>query len=230
MNLVKELESVSEELSRRVDEVPLLRRLFGGAIGEEEMVVFLVQTYHYVRWTQPLLVEAATRLSALGAPPMWARLFTEKSREEHKHDAWAVADAGKLGWSDVDVLSTLASPAVDAYVAYNRAIVRGNHPLSYLGTAWALEKLALDRAGRACAGLKASESARLAKATLFLRGHAEEDVGHVAELSRLLGAVSDPRDKAGIVTAARATAELYPAFFDVAYEELDAQRRARAAA
>ena len=60
---------------------PAARRLFEGSIDAEGYAHYLVQTYHYVRWTTPLLAEAGQRMKRLGAPPL-AELLLQKATEE----------------------------------------------------------------------------------------------------------------------------------------------------
>lgn len=213
-SLMSQLDSLTSELAARIDRAPLLSRLTNGSISEGGMAVFVVQTYHYVKWTCPLLKGAAKRLARISAGAEWVTLFDAKAREERHHDRWLLRDAAALGWSEAAVKAARPSLSVEAYVAYNKAIVNGAQPLGYLGTAWALEKLAVDRAGVAVATLLKSPSPKIARALTFLKRHAEADIGHTGTLAKILEAIIDPLAKSSIITAARMVLELYPSFFE----------------
>ena len=75
------------------------QRLFDGIIDAESYAAWLAQTYHYVRWTQPLLARAGRQMKRLGRYPALAELLLQKSSEEHGHEQWLLADLKRLGWT-----------------------------------------------------------------------------------------------------------------------------------
>lgn len=157
---------------------------------------FLIQTFHYVRWTAPLLEQSGRRLGS--EHPALAELLLHKAQEEQGHEDWVLSDLAALGVPPRAVWRRRLLPSVAAYVAWNRFTASQGCPAGILGTAYVLEALA-----KASAGQLAERLARAvpAAALLFLRGHADEDPGHVAELERVLQGVHRSEAEAICVSA-----------------------------
>jgi thiaminase len=213
-NLIAALENESRELIRELDAHPRARQLFEGTVDAQTYAHYLVQTYHYVRWTTPLLALAGRRMMAQGKHPMLAGLLLQKAQEETGHEKWLLADLRNLGWSAEDVEHAPLSPAVEAYVAWNRFTSEAGSPEAFLGTAYVLEVLSAFRAGVAARNLQErSGIPGIRKAVTFLRGHGDADEGHAAELATLLGTLTEPEEQQAILLSARTTRAVYPALF-----------------
>jgi pyrroloquinoline quinone (PQQ) biosynthesis protein C len=214
LDWMEALEEEARALVAELDAHPVARHLFEGSIDTDGYARYLVQTYHYVRWTTPLLAEAGQRLRQLGRLPALAELLLQKATEERGHEKWLLADLRNLGWSARRVEATALCPAVAAYLAWNRYTTRAGVPTAFLGTAYVLEFLAVRRAGRAVERLLAANTIpNIHKAVTFLRGHGEADVGHVAELGAVLRCLTDREDQEALVLSARTTRSLYTGLF-----------------
>ncbi len=208
------LEHEARALVEELDAHPAARRLFEGRIDAAGYAHYLVQTYHYVRWTTPLLLEAGQRMKRLGRNPQVAELLLHKAAEERGHERWLLADLERLGWSAEQVEGAERCLAVEAYVAWNRYTVSHGVPTAFLGTAYVLEALSVRRAGRTVERLLAAGAIpNIRRAVTFLRAHGHADVGHVAELASVLGSLEDAEEQEALVLSARATRVLYPGFF-----------------
>ena len=208
------LEQEAHGLVEELDVHPGAQRLFDGTIDAASYARYLVQTYHYVRWTTPLLTESGERMQRTGSHPALGELFLHKAAEERGHERWLLADLKNLGWSPERVAGAGRCPAVNAYIAWNRYTALAGVPLAFLGTAYVLEYLAVHRASAAVARLLAARTIpHIHKAVTFLRGHGEEDAAHVAELTTLLRSMTDPRDQAAVLLSARTTRSLYLGLF-----------------
>jgi pyrroloquinoline quinone (PQQ) biosynthesis protein C len=193
---------------------PGARRLFDGSIDTEGYAAWLAQTYHYVRWTTPLLERAGRRMKRMGHHPALAELLLQKASEEHGHERWLLADLKNLGWTRQEVEAVELSPAVAAYVAWNRFTAEAGAPTAFLGTAYVLEHLSVHRAGAAVERLIARDAIpNIRKAVTFLRGHAGADGAHVEELAAVLRTLTDREEQAAILLSARTTRALYTGLF-----------------
>lgn len=211
------LEQEACGLMKELDAHPAARRLFDGNVDTEGYAAWLAQTYHYVRWTTPLLARAGERLKRLGCHPLLAELLLQKSAEERGHERWLLADLNNLGWAREQVEHTELCPAVAAYVAWNRFTSEAGSPTAFLGTAYVLEHLSLHRAGAAVERLIARGTIpNIRKAVTFLRGHADADGDHLVGLRTVLRTLTDPDERAAILLSTRATRALYPALFSEA--------------
>lgn len=197
-----------------LDMHPGARQLFDGTISAEGYAAWLAQTYHYVRWTTPLLARAGRRLKRLGRHPWLAELLLQKASEEQGHERWLLADLKNLGWTREEVEGVGLCPSVAAYVAWNRFTAEAGSPTAFLGTAYVLEYLSVHRAGDAVERLLARGAIpNIGKAVTFLRGHAGADGEHVAELAAVLRTLTDSEEQAAILLSARTTRALYLGFF-----------------
>ena len=193
---------------------PIARRLIDGSIDASNYAHYLVQTYHYVRWTTPLLAEAGHRMKRMGWHPRLAELLLQKSAEERGHERWLLADLKNLGWPAERVKGTEQSPAVNAYVAWNQYTALSGVPTAFLGTAYVLEYLSVQHAGKTVERLLAANAIpNIRKAVTFLRGHGDADGSHVAELASVLRSLTDPREQSALLLSARTTRALYSGLF-----------------
>lgn len=210
------LEHEARALVEELDAHPFFQRLFDGSLDADDYARYLVRTYHYVRWTTPLLAEAGRRMKRLGRSPVLADLLLRKSAEEGGHERWLLVDLRNLGWVAERVERVERSPAVDAYVAWNRFTTRSGVPTAFLGTAFVLEYLSVQRASRSVERLLAANTIpNIHKAVTFLRGHGNADGDHVVELISVLRSLVDRDEQSALLLSARITRELYTGFFSV---------------
>jgi hypothetical protein len=72
---VAALDEEARGLVAAVDVHPDAGRLFDGSIDTAGYIHYLIQTYHYARWSTPILGEAGERLRRLGRHPELAELL-----------------------------------------------------------------------------------------------------------------------------------------------------------
>jgi len=208
------LEYEARTLLEELDVHPAARRLFDGSLGASSYARYLVQTYHYVRWTTPLLSEAGHRLKRLGRYPMLGELLLQKASEERGHERWLLADLRNLGWPAERVEGAGRCPAVTAYIAWNRYTTMAGMPAAFLGTAYVLEYLSVHRASRTVERLLAANTIpNIHRAVTFLRGHGNADGQHITELLSVLRTLKDPGEQAALLLSARTTRALYTGLF-----------------
>ena len=212
------MDTLEDEACTLVEELkghPAARRLIDGSIDAGSYAHYLVQTYHYVRWTTPLLAEAGHRMKRMGWHPQLAELLLQKSAEERGHERWLLADLKNLGWPAERVEGAEQSPAVIAYVAWNRYTTLSGVPAAFLGTAYVLEYLSVQHASKTVERLLAANAIpNIRKAVTFLRGHGDADGSHVAELASVLRSLTDPREQSALRLSARTTRALYTGLFE----------------
>jgi pyrroloquinoline quinone (PQQ) biosynthesis protein C len=208
------LEDEARLLLEELELHPAAQRLFDGSIDKDGYIAWLVQTYHYVQWTTPLLEQAGRRMKRLGRHVLLAELLLQKASEERGHERWLLADLKNLGFSKQQVENTRPSRAVEAYIAWNRFQSEAGSPTAFLGTAFVLEYLSVHRAGEAVERLLARNAIpHIHKAVTFLRGHAGADGAHVAELTAVLRTLTDPKEQSALLLSARNTRALYLGLF-----------------
>lgn len=213
-NWLTALEHEARTLLEELGAHPEARRLFDGSIDKERYVHYLIQTYHYARWTTPLMAEAGRRMKRLGLHPRLGDLLLQKADEERGHERWLLADLKNLGWSAERVERQVPSPAVTAYVAWNRFTSRCGRPEAFLGTAYVLEYLSVHRATQSVERMLAANTIpNIRKAVTFLKAHGTADESHVEELASLLSPLTDREAQAALLLSARTTRVLYLGLF-----------------
>jgi len=214
MTWLTALESEARTLLEELDAHPEARRLFDGSIDKDRYVHYLIQTYHYARWTTPLMAEAGRRMKRLGLHSRLGDLLLRKSDEERGHERWLLADLRNLDWSAERVERQMPNPAVTAYVAWNRFTSRCGRPEAFLGTAYVLEYLSVHRASQSVERLLATHNIpNIRKAVTFLKAHGTADERHVEELTSLLSPLMDREEQAALLLSARTTRVLYLGLF-----------------
>ncbi|WP_141617497.1 iron-containing redox enzyme family protein [Myxococcus sp. AB036A] len=208
------LEQEARGLVAALDAQPDARRLFDGTIDTEGYIHYLIQTYHYARWSTPMLAEAGHRLERQGRHPHLAELLVQKAGEERGHEKWLLSDLKNLGCPEVRVEAAARTPAVDAYTGWNFFTSRSGVPTAVLGTAYVLEYLSQTRATGVVERLIAADVIpNIRKSVTFLRSHGALDGDHVAEMEAVLRTLTDPEDQAAVIFSARATRCIYPGIF-----------------
>jgi pyrroloquinoline quinone (PQQ) biosynthesis protein C len=211
---IRRLEQDALAVIDAIDAHPLLGALVRGEISPEGYRAFLRATYHYVRWSGPLLAETAAGVRRSGRTPWLVELLDRKTREESPHDRWVLDDLAVCG-ENVELVKAAAPPrAVSAYVEWSRSLAQAGSP-GYLGAAFVLEFVSARRAKAAAESLRArGKIPHLTQALSFLDGHGDADVGHVASLLEVISRVEDPQDRAEIGLSAEVMRRLYPLFFE----------------
>jgi pyrroloquinoline quinone (PQQ) biosynthesis protein C len=214
MNWITVLEHEARMLLEELDAHPEARRLFDGSIDQNRYIHYLIQTYHYAKWTTPLMAEAGQRMKRLSLHPQLGDLLLQKANEERGHERWLLADLENLGWSAERVERQMPTPAVTAYVAWNRFTSRCGRPEAFLGTAYVLEYLSVHRASQSVERMLAANTIpNIRKAVTFLRAHGTEDERHVEKLTSLLSPLEDQEEQAAMLLSARTTRVLYVGLF-----------------
>ncbi|GHG90832.1 iron-containing redox enzyme family protein [Comamonas sp. JC664] len=213
-NWLAALDVEARALVAAVDAQPDARRLLEGTLDKAGYIHYLVQTYHYARWSTPILGEAGVRLKRQGRHPELAELLIQKGEEERGHDRWLLTDLKNLGCSEAFVESAAKSPAVEAYTGWNFFTSRSGVPTAALGTAYVLEYLSQTRAGVWAERLKAAGVIpNIHKAVTFLRSHGALDGDHVAEMARIFAGLTEREDQEAILFSARVARSVYPCIF-----------------
>lgn len=219
MTIIRDLEHEVDLLIRGMEENPATASMRNGSASLATYRAFLTETFHYVRWTQPLLLRAGHRLRDLGKQPEMAALFMAKSEEEFGHEKWALDDLKALGVEEEDIRLSGPCSAVEAYVAWNRFMVDGTYPTGHLGTAYVLEALSVRGAQLAVDNMvRTGLIPNIKNAVGYLTGHAEADEGHVSVLAELIACLKNPAELEAILASARVTRITYLGMCDVITE------------
>ncbi len=211
-DLLSSLDALIAGTVAAVTEDPVLGKVFSGAASRDLYLEYLVQTYHYVLETTPLL-RAGARALAGAKDPLHVALherFAEHEREETGHEQWILDDIAGLG-ADVEAAKKAdPSPSVKAYVAMVRAVGASRTPVGLFGVAYLLEGVSEKLGSSSAKNLRErSGIPNIEKALSFLDSHGSADVGHMEEARATLRKISDPRELTAILWCAQSTSFYY---------------------
>ena len=189
----------------------VIRRALAGDVSPSLYRAFLVQAWHHVRTTVPLLALALSRCGPADAA--YADALLTYLDEERGHDRWILEDLAALG---LPPGTALPEPnwACRAMVGYVQSAIEHESPYAMLGMAHVLEGVSAALAGAAARAIAAAMG-RTPEAPGFryLTSHGDLDRAHVAFFRRLVDGIEAPAARDAIITTARVVYRLYGAMF-----------------
>jgi pyrroloquinoline quinone (PQQ) biosynthesis protein C len=199
--------------------LPLIQQGGAGNISLQTYVAFLTQAYHHVKHTTPLLMACGGRLSGQYE---WLRTaIGEYIEEEMGHQEWVLNDIETSGGNKEAVrnskdANTSASQATELMVAYAYDMIYRVNPVGFFGMVLVLEGTSTAVATQA--GEKLMTSLNLPKkAFSYLLSHGSLDISHVTFYESLMNQITDEKDQALVIHAAKMFYKLYgDVFRDVA--------------
>jgi pyrroloquinoline quinone (PQQ) biosynthesis protein C len=197
--------------------IPFIRDGAAGRISRDDYLAFLIQAYHHVKHTVPLLMACGARLPERLE---WLRTaMGEYIEEEVGHQEWILNDIAACGGDPEQVRRSRPDFATELMVAYAYDTIARGNPVGFLGMVLVLEGTSTAVATRAARALKAS--LRLPdKAFVYLTSHGALDVGHTAFYACLVNRLETAQDRAALIHSAKLFYRLYGDVF----RALDAQR------
>ncbi len=190
---------------------PILSRVVTGTISRGNYAAFLVNAWHHVRHTVPLMMAMGSRLSET---TRWMLSgLTEYINEEIGHEAWIENDLRAFAPDADQLLSAPASFEVEVMVRYMYDYIARENPVGFLGMVHVLEGTSTSLA---------TQMAALVQQTLqlpdtafsYLRSHGDLDQEHVVHFATLVNRIEHQADRDSIVHVTRTMYRLYGAVLD----------------
>lgn len=208
------LAQTAEERSALMS-LPLIVQGAQGKIGLETYRAFLIQAYHHVKHTTPLLMACGGRLSG---EYEWLRTaIGEYIEEEMGHQEWVLNDIEATGGDKEAVrhglrADTAACHATEVMVAYAYDMIARVNPVGFFGMVLVLEGTSTAVATQAGETLMTSLNLPK-KAFSYLLSHGSLDISHVSFYESLMNQVSKVEDQRIIIHAAKRFYRLYGDIF-----------------
>lgn len=181
--LIAKLRLGQAEFYSDLDQYPGWRALLDGTAPVATYLDFLVKARHYVTLTYPLLSQLKERLIELSGDESHIALAAQKVDEETDHDLLIDDDIKQLGYDPNEILPKGKGNWVPVYEAWIEATLASANPNGVLGAAYALESLAVARAGKITDALRShSRIPHIEQSLTFLDLHAVADISHVEDL------------------------------------------------
>ena len=186
-----------------------IEQLARGARGEislETYVAFLVQAYHHVKHTVPLLMACGSRI------PMekeWLRVaIAEYIDEETGHQEWILNDIKACGVDPEIHRYGIPNPETELMVSYAYDSISRGNPVGFFGMVLVLEGTSIQLATSAAQTIQ--RSLHLPDAAFsYLSSHGSLDLEHMKFYESLVNRLDDAADKAAIMHTANMMYRLY---------------------
>ena len=202
--------AATEQARNELLSLPILHAAVAGRISRDAYGDFLVQAYHHVRHTTPLLMACGARLPARLE---WLRnAAAEYIKEELGHQEWILDDLRAVGRERAAVEAAGPSPATELMVSYAYDTIARGNPAGFFGMVLVLEGTSVTLATRAADVIESSLGLPRT-AFSYLRSHGDLDIEHTATYATLMDRLDDPRDQQAVIHAARIFYRLYAAIF-----------------
>jgi thiaminase len=173
--VLRELQIYLNELDRAVEATPWRDKMVYGA--------FLAQTNYYVSHSTRLLALAASRFQF--SDEQLHRRFIKHATEEMSHEVLALRDLKQLGLS---MAQFPEFPSTRAFYQTQYYMIEHVSPWSFWGYILMLEGLALTKGAWMFSEIQQHHGD---PAGSFIKVHAAEDVGHMAEAEKALQSLPD---------------------------------------
>ena len=186
---------------------PLISRCFnGGGFTRADYVQFLIQAYHHVKHTVPLLMAVGSRLPE--RKENYREAIAEYIEEELGHQEWILNDLAACGEDKERIRAGRANAATELMVAYAYDTVMRNNPMAFFGMVFVLEGTSINLATQA-ADIIQQQLDLPNKAFSYLRSHGSLDQEHMVFFEKLMNSLTEQQDRDDIVHAARMFFRLY---------------------
>ena len=206
MSFHTQLVQQTQEARMGLLSAPIIQGCLQGQVSLPSYVAFLTEAYHHVSHTVPLLRACK---AALPAHHAWLNdAMDEYVEEEMGHDEWILNDILACGADAEAVRHGKPGHAAEVMVAYAYDLIARRNPLGFFGMVHVLEGTSVSLALLAADSIQ--KPLNLPDAAFsYLRSHGTLDQEHTAHFELLMERITDPRDQADIVHAARAFFRLY---------------------
>lgn len=210
MSFYQQLTADTEQQRRELLGAPIISRCFQGDITLDDYVGFLVQAYHHVKHTVPLLMAVGSRLPA---EMEWLReAVAEYIEEELGHQEWILNDIGNCGYDKEAVRRSAPHLSTELMVSYAWDMVNRVNPVGFFGMVNVLEGTSISIASQAADVIR-SKLELPKNAFSYLYSHGALDQDHIIFFEGLMNRITDPKQQMLIIHAAGVFYKLYGDIF-----------------
>ncbi len=190
--------------------IPFVQRGVQGELSLESYVAFLIQAYHHVKHTTPLLMACGSRVPH---EMEWLRdAMAHYIEEELGHQEWILNDIAVCGGDAEAVRHGEPAMPAELMCAYAYDIVHRRNPIGFLGMVLVLEGTSIELATKAAkatqANLKLPDNA-----FTYLTSHGALDISHMQFYQGLVNRLEREEDKRFVIHTAKRFYKLYGDIF-----------------
>lgn len=206
MTFFQRLQSETEQARNTLLASPIMLRAMQGEICKDDYGAFLLQAYHHVKHTTPLLMSAGSRMPE---SKEWLReALAEYIEEELGHQEWILNDLEKCGYNKEVARNSKPNSSTELMVSYAYDVINRINPVGFLGMVHVLEGTSVNMADNAADSIE--KALGLPKrAFSYLRSHGAIDIEHIKFFEDLMNKIDDPKDQEQIIHCSKMFYHLY---------------------
>ncbi len=206
----KQIEAVTADARSRLEQSPAIARCLTGEVEMQTYQSFLIEAYHHVKHTVPLLMACGSRLPERLE---WLReAIVHYIEEEVGHQEWILNDLQNLGVDKEQIRNGKPGLATELMVSYAYDTIARGNPVSLFGMVYTLEKTSSTIATYAAEKIVTALDLP-ANAMSYMVSHGSLDVVHMQEFEQLMNQLEEADDRAAVLHAADVFYELYTRIF-----------------
>ncbi|MDX2426111.1 MAG: iron-containing redox enzyme family protein [Cycloclasticus sp.] len=185
---------------------PIINKAVSGTISLNEYTAFLIQAYHHVKHTTPLLMATGGRLTE---EKEWLRnAVAEYIEEELGHQEWILNDLAACGIDKEEVRNSVPAFETEMMVAYAYDTINRVNPLGFFGMVQVLEGTSIATADKAADGIQKALGLP-DEAFSYLKSHGALDLEHIEFFKGLMNKIDRPNEQVLIIRCAKHFYRLY---------------------
>ena len=209
-NFFDMLIAATEKERAEFQQIETLKKGSSGDISLQNYQDFLIQAYHHVKHTTPLLMACGSRLPHTKE---WLRnAIAEYIEEELGHQEWILNDIAATGLDPELTRHGSPYPATELMVAYAYDTISRINPVGFFGMVLVLEGTSIALATNAAEKLQKNLNLP-DTAFSYLSSHGSLDIEHMGFYEKLMNQVTDTDDRQVIIHAAKMFYKLYGDIF-----------------
>ena len=202
----EQLQAGTREARERFMRIEQLLRGSRGDISLASYRAYLVQAYHHVKHTVPLLMACGSRLPV---EKEWLReAIAEYIKEETGHQEWILNDLRACGEDPEQHRYGLPNRETELMVAYAYDTIQRGNPVAFFGMVLVLEGTSIQLATHAAQAIRDALGLP-ATAFSYLSSHGSLDVGHMEFFVSLMNRLQSDADKQAVIHMANMMYWLY---------------------
>ncbi len=209
-NFFDELLASTEQERNEFQQIESLQKGSMGDISLEAYQHFLIQAYHHVKHTTPILMACGSRIAA---HKEWLRnAIAEYIEEELGHQEWILNDISATGIDAEQVRYGQPHASTELMVAYAYDLINRINPVGFFGMVLVLEGTSIALATNAAAHIQKNLNLP-DSAFSYLSSHGSLDIEHMGFYEKLMNQVTEEGDQQVIIHAAKMFYKLYGDIF-----------------
>ncbi|SFV68321.1 long-chain acyl-CoA synthetase [hydrothermal vent metagenome] len=199
MTFFNTLQEHTKTKQQELLEVPQIIAALNGNITKETYIEYLIQAYHHVKHTIPLLMLSGSKIPF--EKEFIRTALAEYIKEELGHQEWILQDIQNCGVDTSNIRYAKGNKATEDMITFIYNYINKINPIGFLGMVFVLETTSTQLATTAANKIKSSLNLPQ-ECFHYLTSHGSLDVQHIHFFTSLVNQINDPKDQEDIIEVA----------------------------